>query len=96
MDINAPMTEERLTHYREAKRLIESPTLNEVFKTLKEAYLAAWENSDRNSDGSPRTLEEATGHRGTLWVKVKVLEDLQYELNSYAGRAEVAEMAGRQ
>ena len=96
MDINTPLTEEQLAHYREAKRLIESPTLLEVFKTLKEAYMQAWENSDVTPDGKPRTLEEATGHRGTLWVKVKVLDDLQYELNAYANRAAVAETAGQQ
>ena len=95
MDINAPMTEQQLAHYREAARLLGSPTLKEVFKTLKQAYIEAWERSDKDSEGKDRPLDQATGVRGTLWVKVRVLEDLQWELGAYAARAEVAETAGQ-
>ena len=94
MDINEPRTEERVAHYHEAARLLNSPTLQEVFKTLKEAYIYAWENSDTDEEGQQLPLDQATARRGTLWVKVKCLDDLQFELQAYAGRAEVAEMAG--
>ena len=95
-DINTPLTEEQLAHYREAKRLLDSPTLQEIFRTLKAAYIDAWESSDIDpSTGEARSPDSANATRGMLWIKVKCLEDLQFELGAYASRAEVAEMAGQ-
>ncbi len=86
-DINAQMTPEMMTLGIEAKRIIESEAMAMVFRTLRESYIAAWETSADDADG-PRL-------RGTIWVKMQCLMDLQTELKSYADRAEFAEMAGQ-
>ena len=86
-DINAKMTPEMMTLGIEAKRIIESEAMVMVFVTLRESYIAAWEASEADEAGQRL--------RGTLWVKMQCLKDLQTELKSYAERAEFAEMAGQ-
>ena len=90
-DINEEMTPEARALGREAKRIIESDAMQQLFATLKASYIRAWEQSHLNEKGEPRPLEDATAYRGTMWVKVKCLEDLQYEMKSYADRVEFAE-----
>ena len=85
-DINAVMTPEMMAVGREAKRIIESDAMTQVFDTLRESYVNAWENSEGDENGARM--------RGTLWVKVQCLADLQTELRSYADRAEFAESEG--
>ncbi len=86
-DINAQMTPEMMTLGIEAKRIIESEAMTTVFETLQASYIAAWMASEGDEAGARI--------RGTLWVKVQCLMDLQTELKSYADRAEFAEMAGQ-
>ena len=85
-DINAEMTPELIKLGREAGRIIKSDAMSKVFATLRESYISAWENSNGEEDGARL--------RGTLWVKVQCLMDLQTELKSYAERAEFAESEG--
>lgn len=85
-DINAEMTPELIALGKEAGRIIKSDAMNKVFATLRESYVYAWETSQGDEEGARL--------RGTLWVKVQCLMDLQTELSSYAERAEFAESEG--
>ena len=85
-DINAEMTPEMLALGREARRIIKGDAMPQIFESLKKSYVYAWENSQGDEEGARL--------RGTLWVKMQCLADLQTELNSYAERAEFAESEG--
>lgn len=91
-DINADMTPEQIAVGREAKKMIQSDAMQTVFRSIEEAYIAAWRTSDVDANGETLPVEQASVRRGTLWVKLKCLEDLQFELRAYAERAEFAEM----
>ncbi len=93
-DINEPMTPEQRTLGLEAKLMIESDALKAVFAELQLAYIDTWRHSDIGADGKPLLMEQASARRGMLWVKVKCLEDLQFELQAYADRAEFADDGG--
>ena len=86
------MTPEQIAVGREAKKMLQSEALQTVFKSLEDAYIAAWRTSDIDSNGQQLPIEQASVRRGTLWVKLKCLEDLQFELRAYSERAEFAEM----
>ena len=93
-DINEPMTSEQRTLGLEAKRMIESDAMKAVFFELQAAYITSWQTSDIGSNGEQLPMDQASARRGMLWVKVKCLEDLQFELQAYADRAEFAENGG--
>lgn len=85
-DINTEMTPAMIALGQEAKRIIKSDAMAKVFRSLRDGYIHAWENSPGDENGALM--------RGTLWVKVQCLADLQTELRSYAERAEFAESEG--
>ena len=93
-DINLEMTSEQIALGKDAKSIIEGDAMKAVFTELETAYIAAWRNSDVDQDGKQLPIEQASARRGTLWVKIKCLEDLQFELQAYADRAEFAEKGG--
>lgn len=93
-DINLAMTPDQIALGREAKRIIEGDAMKTVFADLETAYILTWKNSDVAPDGTQLPLDQASARRGALWVKLKCLEDLQFELKAYADRAEFAENGG--
>ena len=84
MEVGPDLTDEQLVlRGKEADRLLGDPLLNDTFDALEQAYENAWK------------LEENPAARGTLWVKVRVLNDLKTELKTYAERGKFAQAANK-
>lgn len=84
LEASGDLTDEQLVlRGKEAKRLMDDPLLGEALTALEAAYIAAWKNAE-----DPAT-------RGTLWVKMKVLEDFQTELATYISRGDFATKANK-
>ena len=84
LETGGDLTDEQLVlRGKEAKRLMDDPLLGDALAALEKAYIAAWKEAE-----DPAT-------RGTLWVKIKVLEDFQTELATYISRGVFATEANR-
>ena len=75
LEAGGDLTDEELVlRGKEAKRLMDDPLLVQAFTALEVAYIAAWKEA------------EDPAVRGTMWVKVKVLDDFKNELETYISR----------